>query len=58
MLESTVGWEKTQLAVQNYFNKWKFKHPQPADMQEAFEEAIGGKLSSFFGLIKKEGKFE
>jgi len=58
MLEATVGWEKTQLAVQNYFNKWKYKHPQPADMQEAFEEALGGKLTAFFSLTKKEGKLE
>ncbi|MGB4846212.1 MAG: M1 family metallopeptidase [Ferruginibacter sp.] len=58
MLESSVGWEKTQAALHNYFNKWKFKHPQPDDMQVAFEEAIGGKLTNFFNLIKKEGKFE
>ena len=58
MLEATVGWDKVQLAVQNYFTKWKNKHPQPADMQAAFEEAIGAKLNSFFSLTKKEGKFE
>ncbi len=58
MLESAVGWDKVQLAVQNYFTKWKNKHPQPADMQAAFEEAIGAKLDKFFDLTKKEGKFQ
>jgi aminopeptidase N len=58
MLESSVGWEKVQLALHNYFNKWKYKHPQPEDMQAAFEEAIGARLNNFFSLIKKEGKFE
>ena len=58
MLETAVGWDKVKLAMRNYFNKWKNKHPQPEDMQAAFEEAIGGKLNSFFSLIKKEGKFE
>lgn len=58
MLETAVGWDKVQLAVQNYFTKWKNKHPQPADMQAAFEEVIGGKLNTFFGLTKKEGKLE
>ena len=58
MLEATVGWDKVQLAVHNYFKKKKNKHPQPADMQAAFEEAIGAKLNSFFSLTKKEGKFE
>lgn len=58
MLETSVGWDKVQLAMHNYFNKWKNKHPQPEDMQAAFEEAIGAKLNTFFSLIKKEGKFE
>jgi hypothetical protein len=58
LLESAVGWDKVELAVQNYFNKWRNKHPQPEDMQAAFEEVIGGKLDKFFALTKKEGKFE
>lgn len=58
LLESAVGWDKTQLAIHTYFEKWKNKHPQPEDMQAAFEEAIGAKLDKFFALTKKEGKFE
>lgn len=57
-LESAVGWPKVQAAFHNYFNKWKNKHPQPADLQAAFEESIGVKLDEFFKLTKKEGKFE
>ncbi len=48
LLESAVGWDKTQLAIHTYFEKWKNKHPQPEDMQAAFEEAIGSKLDKFF----------
>lgn len=58
ILESAIGRDKIDLAVQNYFDKWKHKHPQPADMQAAFEEAIGEDLDAFFELTKKEGKFE
>ncbi|MEO6454436.1 MAG: M1 family metallopeptidase [Ginsengibacter sp.] len=58
LLESAIGRDKLELAIHNYFNKWKFKHPQPEDMQAAFEEAIGSKLDQFFALTKKEGKFE
>jgi hypothetical protein len=58
LLEAQVGWDKMQLAVQHYFRKWKHRHPQPADMQAAFEEVLGAKLNNFFSLIKKEGKFE
>lgn len=58
LLEAAVGKEKVDAAVQNYFKKWKNKHPQPEDMQAAFEEAIGSKLENFFKLTKKKGKFE
>jgi hypothetical protein len=58
LLESAAGTDKLDQAVQNYFSKWKHKHPQPEDMQAAFEEAIGNKLDRFFQLTKKEGKFE
>jgi predicted RNA binding protein with dsRBD fold (UPF0201 family) len=58
MLETAVGRDKVDKAIQNYFNEWKFKHPQPEDLQASFEEAIGAKLDKFFGLIKKEGKLE
>ncbi|MEO7990122.1 MAG: M1 family metallopeptidase [Chryseolinea sp.] len=57
-LETAVGKDKSDLAVQNYFRKWKNKHPQPEDMQTAFEEAVGSKLNDFFELTKKEGKLE
>ncbi|HEV7782903.1 MAG TPA: M1 family metallopeptidase [Chitinophagaceae bacterium] len=58
MLESFVGREKLDAAMKNYFIKWKFKHPDPKDMQAAFEETIGGNLDKFFLLTKKEGKLE
>ncbi len=58
LLEAGAGTDKVDLAVQNYFKKWKNKHPQPEDMKAAFEEAIGVNLDRFFQLTKKEGKFE
>lgn len=58
LLETVIGKDKIDLALHNYFNKWKFKHPQPEDMQAAFEEATGTHLDKFFELTKKEGKFE
>jgi Peptidase family M1 domain len=57
LLEETIGKEKMTLAMQNYFKKWKHKHPQPEDMQAAFEEAIGSKLDQVFSLTKQEGSF-
>jgi len=55
ILESAVGKEKVDLAMKNYFTKWKDKHPQPTDMQAAFEDALGVDLKEFFLLTKKEG---
>lgn len=57
IMESAIGRDKLDLAVQNYFNRWKHKHPQPADMQAAFEEVVGEDLDAFFELTKKEGRF-
>jgi hypothetical protein len=56
IFQSSVGESKARLAIQNYFNKWKDKHPQPEDMKAAFEEATGEDLTNFFQLTKKEGK--
>ncbi len=44
LLETAVGRDTVDRAVQTYFAKWKNKHPQPEDMQAAFEEAIGSDL--------------
>jgi aminopeptidase N len=56
MLEKAIGKEKVDAAFQNYFNLWKFKHPQPSDMKAAFEQSLNGGLQSFFELLNKEGK--
>ncbi len=37
-LEQSVGVEKFDRAMQDYFQKWKFKHPYPADFQKVMEE--------------------
>ena len=57
IIESALGQGKLDMAVQNYFSKWKHKHPQPNDMQAAFEEATGENLDTFFKLTKQEGNF-
>ncbi len=58
LLEAVVGTEKIDTAMKHYFTQWKHKHPQPEDMQAAFEEALNADLKKFFELTKKEGKFE
>jgi len=55
LLEQSVGMEKVDSAFKNYFNLWKFKHPQPSDMKVAFEQSLNGSLTTFFDLINKKG---
>jgi hypothetical protein len=39
-------------AMQAYYQRWKYKHPYPEDLQATFEEVTGEKLDWFFrGLI-------
>jgi hypothetical protein len=45
LLEASIGKDKVDKSFQSYFNEWKFKHPQPADMESAFEHAIGKGLT-------------
>lgn len=42
-LEAYLGTEAFDAMMQAYYEKWKFKHPQPADMRQAMEAAAKGK---------------
>lgn len=55
-LESFLGQETLDACFQNYFNKWKFKHPQPNDVKQAFEEVAKKDLSWFFNDLLLEKK--
>jgi hypothetical protein len=56
LLEKSAGQERVDSAFHNYFNEWKFKHPQPADMKVSFEEALHADLTKYFALLNKEDK--
>ncbi|EDM38801.1 aminopeptidase, putative [Pedobacter sp. BAL39] len=57
ILESEVGREKMDKAFQDYFSKWKNKHPQPEDLKAAFEASLGLNLDGYFNLLNKQGGF-
>lgn len=52
ILMSTAVFDK---AMQAYFTQWKFKHPQPADLQAALQKSSGKELSAEFSLLNKKG---
>ena len=47
-LEQNVGQELMDDAVQQYVKQWSGKHPQPADLQQVFVEAIGELETEWF----------
>ena len=49
MLQSHLGTERFDAAMQLYFDTWKFRHPSPSDLQASMEQSTGEDLSWFFG---------
>lgn len=47
-LMACIGESEMDKAMQYYFEKWHFKHPQPSDLKEAFERSTGRNLNWFF----------
>jgi len=47
-LEAYLGTEAMDKAMQSYYQKWKFKHPYPADFKASLENSTGKDLSWVF----------
>lgn len=47
-LEAYLGRETIDKCFHTYYDRWKFKHPTPADIQAVFEEVSGQDLDWFF----------
>ncbi|MBL4651900.1 MAG: M1 family metallopeptidase [Flavobacteriales bacterium] len=47
-LMAYLGTETMDKAMQQYFDTWKFKHPQPEDLRKIIEDVSGKNLSWFF----------
>ncbi|HSU27528.1 MAG TPA: M1 family metallopeptidase, partial [Chitinophagaceae bacterium] len=54
-LESVLGTEACNKAMQDYYRRWQFRHPQPEDFRASIEESSGKKLDSVFSLLNKPG---
>ncbi len=48
VLEKYLGTPLMDKAMQTYYEKWKFKHPQPADLRAILENVSGKNLSWLF----------
>ncbi|MEM1214540.1 MAG: M1 family metallopeptidase [Bacteroidota bacterium] len=47
-LEDYWGTARLDRAVQTFYDRWQFRHPQPADVQATLEEVGGDDLDWFF----------
>lgn len=54
-LESQLGSESFHAAMRYYFDKWKFRHPQPSDFKAALETSTGKNLDTLFAYLDKTG---
>jgi hypothetical protein len=50
-LERHLGWPVMQRILSTYFERWKFRHPQPADFFQIASEVSGQDLTWFFDQV-------
>jgi hypothetical protein len=55
--EAVVGKYAFRSAMQNYFQQWRFRHPQPADFQASLEASLQTDLKSMFEALEIKGSF-
>lgn len=55
-LQHYLGEEKVNEIMHDFFNEWKFKHPQPADLRNAFEKYTDVDLSWYFDDVLNSTK--
>ncbi|HWJ02545.1 MAG TPA: M1 family aminopeptidase, partial [Verrucomicrobiae bacterium] len=55
LLEQSLGAERFRSLMQQYYQQWKFKHPQPQDFKNIFYPALEGKGDKFFKLLNERG---
>ena len=50
-LERHLGWPTMQRILSTYFERWKFRHPRPADFFQVVNEVSGQDLTWFFDQV-------
>lgn len=55
-LHSYLGDDTFNNAMQEYYRRWQFKHPQPEDLKTVLENVSGKDLDSAFSLLSQKGK--
>jgi hypothetical protein len=54
-LEQTLGQSAFDSAMQEYYQKWKFKHPYPEDFQKIIQSENGAVTDTLFTMLHTKG---
>lgn len=54
LLQTTVGVEKFDQLMKEYYQQWQFRHPYPADFERLFNQNAAG-TDTVFSLLDKNG---
>jgi hypothetical protein len=57
-LQDFIGQPLFDSCLHNYYNQWKFKHPQPEDLKKIVEEVSGKNVDTVFSLLSKKGSLD
>ena len=57
-LETYLGRPVFDIAMKDYFEKWKFKHPNPGDFKAVFQKEGDKNIDTLFSLLDKKGFLE
>ncbi|MGE0446281.1 MAG: M1 family metallopeptidase [Vicinamibacterales bacterium] len=55
-LENMVGWPVMQQTLATYFDRWKFRHPQPDDFFAIVNETTGQDFTWFFDEVYRTSR--
>ncbi len=53
-LERTLGWDTLRKILSTHFERWKFRHPKPADFFAVANEVSGRDLTDFFDQVYRQ----
>lgn len=54
-LEDSVGRERLDSCMREYYRTWKFRHPYPEDFQDILQNQSGKDLSNHFARLYRKG---
>jgi hypothetical protein len=58
VLEDYVGETLFDSCLHEYYNRWKFKHPQPEDFKKVVEDVSKKNVDSIFSMLNQKGNIE